>query len=116
MNAEQHYNGGYDMMFHRPYLKKHTVASTAVALSFNLGFKPVYVKIVNVTKKRSLEWFGGEAPMANASGFLIKEGAADIFSPALVTTNAITPTDLGFNLGVETSINVANDVLYVLAL
>lgn len=106
------------MMFHRPYTKKHTVASIAVALSFNLGFKPVYVKIINVTKKRTLEWIGGASTetMPNGSGFITKEGAADIYSPAYVTSNGVTPTDLGFNLGVETSINIANDVLYIIAI
>jgi hypothetical protein len=98
------------------HVQKHTVASTAVALDFNdIGFEPSYVKIINVTKKRTLEHVGGASPMAAASGFLVKEGAADIFSPALVTSNAITLHSRGFTLGVETSINVANDVLYIIA-
>lgn len=95
------------------HTQKHTVAATAVALNFNtIGFRPSYVKIWNVTKKRTLEHIEG---MADNSGFLVKEGAADIFSPALVTSNAITLHDRGFTLGVETSINVANDVLYIVA-
>lgn len=101
------------MMHHRPHVEKHTVAAIAVALDFDLGFKPVYVKIVNVTKKRTLEWYAG---MADASAFILKEGASDIFSPALVTQKGVTPSDYGFSLGVETSINVATDVLYILAL
>jgi hypothetical protein len=101
------------MKYNNPYTKKVTVASTAVALDFDdIGFRPSYVKIINVTKKRTLEHVLG---MADDSGFLVKEGASDIFSPALVTSNAITLHDRGFLLGVETSINVANDVLYVIA-
>lgn len=101
------------MNYNRPYTKKHTVASTAVALDFDdVGFKPVYVKVINVTKARTLEHVDG---MAAASGFLVKEGAADIFDPALVTSDAITLHDRGFTLGVETSINVATDVLYIVA-
>jgi hypothetical protein len=101
------------MNYNRPYTKKVTVASTAVALDFNdVGFQPVYVKVINVTKKRTLEHVDG---MAALSGFLVKEGASDIFSPALVTSNAITLHERGFKLGVETSINVATDVLYVIA-
>lgn len=103
-------------MFHRPYIQRRTIASTAVPLSFNLGFMPVYVKIINVTKRRSLEWIGGEVPMANASGLLIREGGASTFTPDFVTVNGITPTEYGFNLGVEASINIANDVLFIIAL
>lgn len=95
------------------HTQKHTVAASAVALDFNtIGFRPSYVKIWNVTKKRTLEHVEG---MAAASGFLVKEGDSDKFSPELVTTNAITLHDRGFTLGVETSINIATDVLYIVA-
>lgn len=102
------------MKYNNPYTKKVTVAATAVALDFDdIGFTPSYVKIMNVNNGAILEHVAG---MADASALLLKAGAANIYSPALVTSNAITLTDRGFTLGVETSVNIATNVLYVIAI
>ena len=102
------------MKYNNPYTKKVTVASTAVALNFDdVGFKPSYVRIMNVNNGATLEHVNG---MAAASALLLKEGASDTYEPGLVTSNAITLTDRGFTLGVETSVNIATHVLYVIAI
>lgn len=102
------------MKYNNPYVKKVTVANPAVALNFDdVGFMPSYVRIMNVNNGATLEHVKG---MADASALLLKEGAGDTYAPALVTTNAITLTDRGFILGVETSVNIATHVLYVIAI
>jgi hypothetical protein len=102
------------MKYNNPYTKKVTVADPAVALDFDdIGFTPSYVKVMNVNNGAILEHVSG---MADASALLLKKGSSDTYAPALVTENAITLTDRGFTLGVETSVNIATHVLYVIAI
>lgn len=88
------------------YLDTGTVA----AYTFTCGFKPRYVKVVNLAaSSSSFEWFEG---MADASAWKTAvDGTA-----ALVTTNGITVDSRGFTLGLDTDVNVSSEQISWLAL
>lgn len=88
------------------YLDTGTVA----AYQFTLGFKPRYVKVVNLAATGgSLEWFEG---MADASAFK-RDTAGDM---TVITTLGITVDARGFTLGLDTDINVTSEQVSWLAL
>ena len=75
------------------YLDTGTVA----AFKITLGFKPRYVKVVNVTSGDQMEWFEG---MTAATG--LKTVAAG--TRTLAGSNGITVADDGFTVGLDTDI------------
>lgn len=88
------------------YLDTGTVA----AYTFTLGFKPRYVKVVNLaSSSASFEWFEG---MADASAWKTTTSGAG----SLVTSNGITVSDTGFTLGLDTDVNVSNEQISWLAI
>lgn len=88
------------------YLDTGTVA----AYTFTTGFKPRYVKVVNLAaSSSSFEWFEG---MADASAWKTAvDGTA-----ALVTSNGITVSKSGFILGLDTDVNVSSEQISWLAI
>lgn len=82
---------------------------TAVAFQIACGFKPRYVKVVNVTDSIQVEWFEG---MADASAN--KTIAAG--TKSLITTLGITPDSRGFTVGLDLGLNVVNKQLSWIAL
>lgn len=100
------------------HIKQGTVEGTGAALQINVGFKPSWVKILNIDGLASLEWV---ASMADASG--VKVITAGTMS--LITSNGITPlqTDQvgstagksGFTLGADTDVNVSGETIHWIA-
>lgn len=88
---------------------RYLTDATAAAITVTVGFKPRYVKIVNVTSGDSEEWFEG---MAAASGF--KKVAAGTHS--LITSNGVTVGDRTFIIGLDTDVNVINEQLSWMAI
>ena len=76
----------------------------------DLGFKPRYVKVINLAaSSSSFEWVEG---MADASAWKTAvDGTA-----AIVTTNGITVGARGFTLGLDTDVNVASEQISWIAL
>lgn len=88
------------------YLDTGTVA----AYTFTCGFKPRYVKVVNLAATGGeLEWFEG---MADASA--VKHVTAG--DQTVITTLGITPTSNGFTLGLDLDINVTSEQVSWLAI
>lgn len=83
---------------------RYITSSTAAAFDLTTGFKPRYVRVVNVTSRDMLEWFEG---MDDASA--IKSVAAG--TRTLITTLGITPLDDGFTVGLDADVNVINEQL-----
>lgn len=73
-----------------------------------VGFKPRYVRIVNVTDPGTLEWFDSMADDAGAKH-------VDATGTTL-SANGITPTDEGFTLGADADMNVSGEVCHFVAL
>lgn len=82
---------------------------TVAATKFTCGFKPRYVKVMNITSGDQLEWFEGEAA---AKG--MKKVAAG--TTAEISSNGITVADDGFTLGVDTDILVTSEQLSWIAI
>ena len=79
--------------------------TTGVAVDVTkVGFRPVAVKLINVTSGDEMEWFEG---MADGSGF--KRVAAG--AGALAATNAITPLANGFRLGTDGDMNATGELV-----
>lgn len=87
------------------YLDTGTVA----AYTFNLGFKPRYIHIINNTSRDEAFWFEG---MADAS--MNKRVAAG--TGTLVTSNGITVSNTGFIFGLDTDLNVTSEQVSFMAL
>jgi hypothetical protein len=84
---------------------------TAAAFDITCGFKPRYVKVVNLgaTGLASMEWFEG---MADASCLLvITDGTTTV-----PTTLGITPLDDGFTVGLNTDVNIIDEQLSWIAM
>lgn len=77
-----------------------TGASLAVT---KVGFKPRYVRVVNLDDPGALEHFEG---MASAHGFKHVDG-----TQTAITSLGITLTNTGFTLGADTDINVDGEQL-----
>jgi len=78
-----------------------------VAAEFNItcGFKPRYVRVINVTSLDMMEWFEG---MANASAIKTTAATSAI---SLITSLGITPLAKGFTIGLDLDVNVSAEQL-----
>lgn len=91
--------------------KTGTQNGTGAAIPINLGFKPKYVKVINVAAGGlcSLEHVD---TMAAASGFKGITAGTKIF----ITSNGITLTDYGFTIGADTDVNVSGEAIHWFAI
>lgn len=77
---------------------------TAAAITLTTGFKPRWVKVLNVTSGDEYEWMEG---MADASA--MKRVTAGTSS--IITTLGITVSESGFIIGLDTDVNVTSEQL-----
>ena len=77
---------------------------TVAAFDLEIGYKPRYVCVENVTSGDKMEWFEG---MADASA--IKTVAAG--TRTIITSNGITPLANGFTVGLDTDVLVTSEQL-----
>ena len=91
--------------------KSGTQNGTGAAISINCGFKPKYVKVINVAAGGlcSLEHID---TMAAASGFKGITAGTKTF----ITSNGITLTDFGFTLGPDADVNVSGEAIHWFAI
>jgi hypothetical protein len=82
---------------------------TVAAAKITTGFKPRYVKVINVTSGDSMEWFEG---MAAAAG--VKQVAAG--TRTLATSNGITVATDGFTIGLDTDVMVTSEQISWIAM
>jgi hypothetical protein len=91
------------------YLDTGTVA----AYTFTLGFRPRYVKVMNVDGLCMMEWFEG---MAAASAVKTVDSGSNATDVVKITSHGITVSDTGFIMGLDTDVNVTNEQVSFLAL
>jgi len=91
------------------YTHSDTKNGTGAAISFNCGFRPKYVKAMNVGA--GLSSLEATDSMAAGSGF--KEISTGVKS--FVATGGITITDYGFILGADANVNIAGQPIHVIA-
>ena len=82
----------------------YITSSTAAAFDITIGFKPLWVRVVNETSGDMYEWYHG---MAAAEA--VKTLAAGTRS--IITTLGITQNSDGFTVGLDTDVNVINEQL-----
>jgi len=83
---------------------------TEAAYTFsNLGFKPRYVKVVNLTSGDQEEWFEGMT-----AGHAHKRLAAGTGAP--LTSLGITVSATGFTIGLDTDINKDSEQVHWMCL
>lgn len=63
-----------------------TDANTPVDTSFNVGYTPRYVRLINLTDGNQLEWFEGMAP--DSAIATTAAGAASVITSNGITSNA----------------------------
>jgi len=90
---------------------RYLSAATAAAFTITTGFKPRYVKVVNLgaTGLASMEWFEG---MDDASALLIVTDG----TTTVDTTTGITVSANGFTVGLNTDVNIINEQLSWIAI
>src|SRR3990167_5670126 len=91
--------------------------STAAAFTITTGFKPLYVKVVNVTvASESLAWMEWIDGMPAASGLKLLDAGSSEAGTTYVTTLGITQLDYGFTVGLDTDVNVISEQLHWIAI
>lgn len=91
------------------FLDTGTVAATKITT----GFKPRYVKIMNVDGLCFEEWFEG---MADASAVKVVDSGAGTTDVIKITSNGITVAADGFTIGLDTDILVSSEQLSWIAI
>jgi len=84
----------------------HIDTGTVAARAFDIGFKPRYVLVINETSRDGYEFVEG---MADAEA--LKTVAAG--TRTFITSNGITPSTLGFTLGLDTDVYVTSEQLSI---
>jgi len=82
---------------------------TAAAFTITIGFKPLFVEVLNCSSGDEYKWAHG---MAAASAFKrVTAGTSSI-----ITSLGITQLSYGFTVGLDTDINVSSEQLTWVAL
>ena len=91
-----------------------TIASaTGAAITAELGFRPRYVKVMNVTGNCFMEWIQG---MGDGYGQKTVDSGSGTTDVSTVTSGGITPAANGFSLGTDADINPnAAEALFFIA-
>lgn len=78
----------------------------------NLGFRPKYVKLLNVSGACQAEW---SSSMADASMAKIVDSGVNTTDLSFVTSLGVTPLADGFRLGADTDLNVSGETVHWVA-
>ncbi len=91
------------------YTHSEKKTGTGTALVFNCGFKPKYVKVMNVG--------AGLSTMEHTDTMNAGEGMKRVTAgdASFVTGNGITLTDYGFILGADANVNIAGQTIHAVA-
>ncbi len=88
---------------------RYITTGTAAAFNITTGFKPRYVRVINLTDRVENAWFEG---MADASALhIIADGTR-----TLIVTLGITPLANGFTVGFDLGVNVTSKQLSWIAI
>ena len=101
------------------YHETFTQAAVAVAFSRVCGFLPKRVKVQNQASYSFMEWFDGMGSAAAlvttaASGIITKDSSTGI-TVGTVTDSVTGLTGKGFTIGLNTTVNIAEEKLTIMA-
>ena len=89
-------------------LGRYKDTGTAAAFTITTGFKPRWVKVMNVDGLCYEEWYEG---MADASAVKTVDSGAGTTDVVKITSNGITVSSSGFTVGLDTDIIVSSEQL-----
>ena len=92
--------------------KQGKLAGTGAAINVVLGYKPDYVRVINVTQKSITEM---TPLMSAAKGIQTLDSGSGTTDIAELSSAGITLTESGFKLGTNAALNTASDVIYYIA-
>src|SRR3990167_5116033 len=96
---------------------RYLSSDTAAAFTITTGFKPLYVKVINVTAASTglnwVEWYHG---MAAASAIKVDDQGTSEAGVTLITTLGITQLSYGFTVGLDLDLNVISEQLSWIAM
>jgi hypothetical protein len=98
---------------HNIALGRYKDTGTAAAFTITTGFKPRYVKVMNVDGLCMEEWYEG---MADASAVKTVDSGSNATDVIKITSNGITVSASGFTVGLDTDINVSSEQLSWIAM
>jgi hypothetical protein len=88
---------------------RYITSSTAAAIAITCGFKPRFVRVMNVTSLDKMEWYEGMT-----AAHAVKQVAAGTSTE--ISSNGITVAEDGFTIGLDTDVNVINEQLSWIAI
>lgn len=96
---------------------RYVDTGTAAAFTITTGFKPRYVRVINVTSAgeglNQVEWFEG---MADDSAIKLQDAGTSEAGLTLITSLGITVSATGFTVGLDTDLNVTSEQLSWMAI
>jgi hypothetical protein len=113
VTSTQTSNGGVANIAVGRYLS----TGTAAAFKITTGFKPRYVKVVNLTAALTglcqMEWYEG---MTDAYGVKTYDAGTSETGVEMITSLGITVAEDGFTVGLDTDLNVTSEQLSWIAI
>lgn len=97
---------------HRSRPATGKLTGTGAAISVDLGFKPCFVQVFNITQLSQGAW---SDTMADDSAFAVDDSGADTTNIEAKSSGGITPTSIGFQLGDDADLNTADDEIHYVA-
>lgn len=104
LNIINHQNG---------HISVGKIEGTGAAIAVNLGFKPYYVKLVDITQKAISEFF---FDMTAAHAIQTVDSGTGTTDIAEISSNGITLSATGFTIGTDSKMNTDDDVVYYIAI
>jgi hypothetical protein len=92
-----------------------TVEGTGAAISFNIGFIPSFVEVINIDGDAVLKW---EDNMGDGKGYkILGTGLGALIASGGITRKGDAEADTirGFTLGADTDVNVDSETLIYVA-
>lgn len=97
------------------YCKTGTVEGTAATISITCGFSPDVVFLMNVDDAGGGSDLWWTTDMGDAYGRKMKDAGAGTTDLTYVATLGVTATDMGFNIGADTDVNVGSETIMWIA-
>jgi len=105
--------------FRDSYVEKFTIPATAVAFSRVCGFEPDRIEVQNYTSLSKLQHYKGmpaaSAIVITAGSGIITKVTSDGITVGTVTDSVTGKTGKGFTIGLNTTVNIAAEILHIVA-
>lgn len=105
--------------FRDSYVEKFTNPATAVAFSRVCGFEPDRITVHNYSSLSEMKWYKGmpaaSALITTAATGIITKVTSDGITVGTVTDTVTGKVGKGFTIGLNTTVNIAEEILHIVA-